>query len=199
MVRLQRTHWQRFLPYCGCFGHLTLASAGKMLRAALVRWNDAAHALGLCTSRTVDGLRNKQSSYSLRTEHIMRSIIMRRSAKPCMFDLASCWTTVHGGSCARRASITCIVVSAPVIGRVSKVSFERALGTICGGLLGYVAYLVGTNVSQASILSRCAAQDYVPKCRRACNAWRSGHEPGNGGSCVAASPAWPGCDHFGLA
>jgi hypothetical protein len=42
------------------------------------------------------------------------------------------------------------VVSAPVIGRVSKVSFERALGTICGGLLGYVAYLVGTNVSQAS-------------------------------------------------
>ena len=42
------------------------------------------------------------------------------------------------------------MVSAPVIGRVSKVSFERALGTICGGLLGYVAYLVGTNVSQAS-------------------------------------------------
>ena len=53
-----------------------------------------------------------------------------------------------------RASITCIVVSAPVIGRVSKVSFERALGTITGGLLGYVAYLVGTNVSQASTLQQ---------------------------------------------
>lgn len=46
---------------------------------------------------------------------------------------------------AKWASITCIVVSAPVIGRVATVSFERALGTVCGGVLGYVLYAIAHN------------------------------------------------------
>ena len=37
---------------------------------------------------------------------------------------------------AKWASITCIVVSAPVTGRVAQVSLERTLGTVTGGLLG---------------------------------------------------------------
>ena len=48
---------------------------------------------------------------------------------------------------AKWASITCIVVSAPVIGRVATVSFERALGTLCGGVLGYILYVVADNTS----------------------------------------------------
>ena len=35
-----------------------------------------------------------------------------------------------------QASITCIVVSAPVTGRVAQVSLERTIGTISGGILG---------------------------------------------------------------
>ncbi len=38
--------------------------------------------------------------------------------------------------CTLQASITCIVVSAPVTGRVAQVSLERTLGTVAGGLLG---------------------------------------------------------------
>jgi hypothetical protein len=35
-----------------------------------------------------------------------------------------------------QASITCIVVSAPVTGKVAQVSLERTLGTVTGGFLG---------------------------------------------------------------
>lgn len=48
------------------------------------------------------------------------------------------------------ASITCIVVSAPVIGRVALVSFERALGTICGGLMGYVLYVWADDITMVT-------------------------------------------------
>lgn len=48
---------------------------------------------------------------------------------------------------AKWASITCIVVSAPVTGRVAQVSFERTLGTVTGGFLGFLAYVVGHDIS----------------------------------------------------
>ncbi len=56
---------------------------------------------------------------------------------------------------AKWASITCIVVSAPVIGRVAQVSFERALGTICGGILGYLIYVLANSVSMVTNEVRC--------------------------------------------
>lgn len=47
---------------------------------------------------------------------------------------------------AKWASITCIVVSAPVTGRVAQVSLERTLGTITGGSLGFFVYVVDHNI-----------------------------------------------------
>ncbi|KAK9807116.1 hypothetical protein WJX73_006825 [Symbiochloris irregularis] len=48
------------------------------------------------------------------------------------------------------AAITIIVVSAPVLGKVTQVSFERTLGTIAGGLLGYVTVTLGHKMLEAS-------------------------------------------------
>ena len=47
------------------------------------------------------------------------------------------------------------MVSAPVIGRVALVSFERALGTICGGLMGYVLYVWADDVTIVTNEVRC--------------------------------------------
>lgn len=47
---------------------------------------------------------------------------------------------------AKWASITCIVVSAPVTGRVAQVSLERTLGTITGGTLGFFVYMFDSNI-----------------------------------------------------
>ena len=48
------------------------------------------------------------------------------------------------------AAITIIVVSAPVLGKVTQVSFERMLGTVAGGLLGYVTVILGHKMLEAS-------------------------------------------------
>lgn len=48
------------------------------------------------------------------------------------------------------AAITIIVVSAPVLGKVTQVSFERTLGTISGGLLGYITVILGHKMLEAS-------------------------------------------------
>lgn len=47
---------------------------------------------------------------------------------------------------AKWASITCIVVSAPVTGRVAQVSLERTLGTVTGGTLGFFVYAADHNI-----------------------------------------------------
>ncbi|KXZ48693.1 hypothetical protein GPECTOR_26g596 [Gonium pectorale] len=41
------------------------------------------------------------------------------------------------------AAITCIVVTAPVIGKVAQVAFDRLLGTAVGGFIGMVAFTIG--------------------------------------------------------
>ncbi|KAL6765926.1 Fusaric acid resistance protein-like-domain-containing protein [Haematococcus lacustris] len=41
------------------------------------------------------------------------------------------------------AAITCVVVTAPLIGKVAEVSVYRIIGTIIGGAIGYLAYSVG--------------------------------------------------------
>ncbi|GLI59386.1 hypothetical protein VaNZ11_001252 [Volvox africanus] len=41
------------------------------------------------------------------------------------------------------AAITCIVVTAPLIGKVAQVAFDRLLGTAVGGLIGCVCFTVG--------------------------------------------------------
>ncbi|GLC56641.1 hypothetical protein PLESTB_001129800 [Pleodorina starrii] len=41
------------------------------------------------------------------------------------------------------AAITCIVVTAPVIGKVAQVAFDRLLGTAVGGFIGCVCFTVG--------------------------------------------------------
>ena len=48
------------------------------------------------------------------------------------------------------AAITIIVVSAPVLGKVTQVSFERMLGTVAGGLLGYITFMLGHEMLEAS-------------------------------------------------
>lgn len=48
------------------------------------------------------------------------------------------------------AAITIIVVSAPVLGKVTQVSFERTIGTTAGGLLGYVTVILGHKMLEAS-------------------------------------------------
>ncbi|KAK9806935.1 hypothetical protein WJX72_007993 [[Myrmecia] bisecta] len=44
---------------------------------------------------------------------------------------------------AKWSAITAVVVSAPVIGKVAQTGFERILGTIIGGWLGYGTFMVG--------------------------------------------------------
>lgn len=51
------------------------------------------------------------------------------------------------------ASVTCIVVNAPLIGRLAQTSCERTLGTIAGGCLGFLAYDYGRRVFQGSLLA----------------------------------------------
>ncbi|CAL8462165.1 g1696 [Coccomyxa elongata] len=41
------------------------------------------------------------------------------------------------------AAITCVVVNAPVIGKIAQTGAERILGSVAGGTLGYVVYEVG--------------------------------------------------------
>ncbi|GFR45688.1 hypothetical protein Agub_g7103 [Astrephomene gubernaculifera] len=41
------------------------------------------------------------------------------------------------------AAITCIVVTAPLIGKVAQVAFDRLLGTLVGGLIGYMCFTTG--------------------------------------------------------
>lgn len=43
-------------------------------------------------------------------------------------------------------AITCVVVSAPVIGKVAQVGIERVVGTVVGGLTGYAVYMLGSQV-----------------------------------------------------
>ncbi|KAL6760710.1 hypothetical protein V8C86DRAFT_3190339 [Haematococcus lacustris] len=44
------------------------------------------------------------------------------------------------------AGVTCIMLTAPLIGRVAQTSTERALGTILGGSLGFIAYDYGRSI-----------------------------------------------------
>eukprot|EP00891_Asterochloris_glomerata_P007742 jgi/Astpho2/7742/fgenesh1_pg.00116_%23_10_t len=46
------------------------------------------------------------------------------------------------------AAITCVVVTAPVLGKVAQVSLERTLGTVSGGLLGLLVVSVGSRIPQ---------------------------------------------------
>lgn len=41
------------------------------------------------------------------------------------------------------AAITSIVVTAPLIGKVAQVAFDRLLGTAVGGFLGFLCYQIG--------------------------------------------------------
>lgn len=43
-------------------------------------------------------------------------------------------------------AITCVVVSAPVIGKVAQVGIERVVGTVIGGWTGYAVYILGSQV-----------------------------------------------------
>ncbi|KAL3144934.1 hypothetical protein ABBQ32_003441 [Trebouxia sp. C0010 RCD-2024] len=43
-------------------------------------------------------------------------------------------------------AITCVVVSAPVIGKVAQVGIERVVGTVIGGWTGYAVYMLGSQV-----------------------------------------------------
>ncbi|GAX83155.1 hypothetical protein CEUSTIGMA_g10581.t1 [Chlamydomonas eustigma] len=43
------------------------------------------------------------------------------------------------------AAITCTVVTAPLIGKVSEVSTYRIIGTVSGGLWGFLMFMVGTH------------------------------------------------------
>jgi hypothetical protein len=43
------------------------------------------------------------------------------------------------------ALLTCPVVTMPLLGKTSQVSFERALGTVAGGALGFLATAVATH------------------------------------------------------
>lgn len=44
------------------------------------------------------------------------------------------------------AAITCVVVTVPVLGKVTQVGFERTLGTVMGGTLGFVVNLLGSHI-----------------------------------------------------
>ncbi len=50
---------------------------------------------------------------------------------------------------AQWGAITIVMVSSPVLGSAAKTSFERCIGTICGGWLGYAfaVALVGTGAA----------------------------------------------------
>lgn len=58
-------------------------------------------------------------------------------------DLRAEWGDEVTQSC-NWAGATCAVVAAsPLIGKVAQLSFERTLGTVAGGLLGYIVYDFG--------------------------------------------------------
>jgi hypothetical protein len=52
-----------------------------------------------------------------------------------------------GNACrAKWGAITVVVVAQPVLGKTMQVSTERSLGTVAGGLLGFVVVLAGRSM-----------------------------------------------------
>lgn len=51
-----------------------------------------------------------------------------------------------GGHRAKWGAITVVVVAQPVLGKTMQVSTERSLGTVAGGLLGFVCVLAGRSM-----------------------------------------------------
>ncbi|KAK9843259.1 hypothetical protein WJX74_009376 [Apatococcus lobatus] len=55
------------------------------------------------------------------------------------------------------AAITCIVINAPVLGKVAQTGVERIIGTLVGGICGYAVFRIGSNfwgpVSDGILLS----------------------------------------------
>ncbi|KAG2489868.1 hypothetical protein HYH03_011670 [Edaphochlamys debaryana] len=62
------------------------------------------------------------------------------------------------------AAITCIVVTAPLIGKVAQVAFDRLLGTLVGGGVAYIAFTIGYHLFShraAGVFISCGAATTV--------------------------------------
>ncbi|EFJ48876.1 hypothetical protein VOLCADRAFT_90583 [Volvox carteri f. nagariensis] len=63
------------------------------------------------------------------------------------------------------AAITCIVVTAPLIGKVAQVAFDRLLGTAVGGFIGCVCFTLGPVATEGSCQSKLKYSTQVAVCK----------------------------------